>query len=87
MTMETMDVVGSTVSTPFGVSGFVDNLFFLRFVESAGHIRRLLSITKMRDADHHPGLHVMEIGPGGIDIGGVYSMDGDIIPRGRPVDR
>lgn len=83
ITMETMDVVGSTISTPFGVSGFVDNLVFLRFSESGGHIRRLLTITKMRDADYEPGLHLLEIGAGGIELGGLYSLDGDIIPRAR----
>jgi circadian clock protein KaiC len=85
MTMETVDVVGSAVSTPFGVSGFVDNLVFLRFTESGGHIRRLLSITKMRDSDHDPGLHLVEIGTGGMKVGGLYSLDGDIIPRSRPM--
>jgi circadian clock protein KaiC len=42
MTLETRDVVGSTVSTPYGVSGFVDNLLFMRFVEERGKVRRLL---------------------------------------------
>jgi circadian clock protein KaiC len=86
ITMETMDVVGSTISTPFGVSGFVDNLVFLRFSESGGHIRRLLTITKMRDADYQPGLHLLEIGNGGMHVGGLYSLDGDIIPQARPMD-
>lgn len=85
MTMETMDVVGSTVSTPFGVSGFVDNLVFLRFSESGGRIRRLLSITKMRDSDHDPGLHAIDIGSGGLTVGGLFSLGGDIIPHARPM--
>src|SRR5205085_763595 len=30
MTLETRDVISSTVSTAYGVSGFVDNLLFMR---------------------------------------------------------
>jgi circadian clock protein KaiC len=87
MTMETVDVVGSAISTPFGISGFVDNLVFLRFTESGGLIRRLLTVTKMRDSDHDPGMHLVEIGSGGMQIGGLYSLDGgDVIPRARPMN-
>lgn len=85
MTMETVDVVGTSVSVRFGVSGFVDNLLFLRFVEVGGHIKRLLSVTKMRDSDYRPGLHEMQIGGAGIQIAGVYSLDGDVIPSAHPM--
>jgi circadian clock protein KaiC len=85
MTMETMNIVGSAVSTPYGVSGFVDNLIFLRFIEAAGRVKRLLTITKMRDSDYSPGLHEMRIGPSGIEIAGLYSFDGDIIPSAHPI--
>jgi len=85
MTMETMDALGSAVATPFGVSGFVDNLLFLRFAEAAGHVKRLLTITKMRDSDYHPGLNEMTIGPSGVSIAGIYSLDGDVIPSAHPM--
>jgi circadian clock protein KaiC len=83
MTLETVDVVSSAISTPFGISGFVDNLMFLRFSENGGHIHRLLTITKMRDSDHDPGVHLLEISKGGVRMGALYSLDGDIIPRSR----
>lgn len=85
MTMETMDVVGSTVATPFGVSGFVDNLIFLRFVESGGRVKRLLTMIKMRDADYQPGVHEMHISRTGIEIAGLFTLDGDVIPSAHPV--
>ena len=85
LTLETMDVVGSAIATPFGVSGFVDNLFFLRFVQSGGNVKRLLTIIKMRDSDFDPGLHQMTIGPSGISIAGIYSLDGDVIPSAQPM--
>ena len=80
MTLETRDVVGSLVSLPYGVSGFVDNLFFLRFVEDQGHVKRLLTITKMRDAQFELGLHAFHIGQQGMQIAGLHTADGDVIP-------
>jgi circadian clock protein KaiC len=85
MTVETVDVVSTTVSTPYGVSGFVDNLLFLRFVEVAGRVKRLLTITKMRDSDFHPGQHIVEISAAGMQIAGILSSVGDVIPSAQPV--
>ena len=86
MTLETTDVVGSAVPTPYGVSGFVDNLVFLRFVEADGRVKRLLTLTKMRDSDYHPGLHSIEIGPVGMRIAGLFTSGGDVIPSAQPVE-
>lgn len=86
LTLETRDVVSSTVYAPFGVSGFVDNLLFLRFVEERGKVRRLLTITKMRDTDFSLGLHAVEINRGGMSIAGLFTSDGDIIPSAEPVN-
>jgi circadian clock protein KaiC len=85
MTMETVDVVGTSVPLSFGISGFVDNLLLLRFAESGGRIKRLLSITKMRDSHFEPGIHEMRIGGAGIEIAGLCSLDGDIVPSVHPV--
>ena len=86
MTLETRDVVGSAVSTPYGISGFVDNLLFLRFIEHRGRVKRLLTITKMRDSDFDCGLHLVEIGGAGMRIAGLYTSDGDVIPSAEPVE-
>ena len=86
LTLETRDAVGSTISTPFGVSAFVDNLLFLRFVEARGEIKRLLTITKMRDSDFDPGVRAVEIGAGGLRIAGRYVAGGDVIPSAEPLE-
>jgi circadian clock protein KaiC len=86
MTLETRDVISSTVSTPYGVSGFVDNLLFMRFVEERGKVRRLLSITKMRDSDFDVGVHAFEIGSQGMRIAGLFTSDGDVIPSAQRID-
>ena len=85
ITLETRDAVGSMVSTPFGVSAFVDNLLFLRFVEARGEVKRLMSITKMRDSDFDPGVRAVEIGAAGLRIAGRYAAGGDVIPSAEPL--
>jgi circadian clock protein KaiC len=85
MTLETRDVVSSVVSMPWGVSGLVDNLFFLRFVHDEGHVERLLTIIKMRDTDYEAGLRRLRIDGQGMHIAGTYRADGDVIPSAQPV--
>ena len=85
MTLETRDVVSSVISMPWGVSGLVDNLFFLRFVHDEGHVERLLTIIKMRDSDYQAGLRRLRIGSQGMHIAGTYRADGDVIPSAQPV--
>ena len=85
LTLETRDVVSSVISMPWGVSGLVDNLFFLRFVHDEGHVERLLTIIKMRDTDYQAGLRRIRIDSQGMHIAGTYRADGDVIPSAQPV--
>ena len=85
MTLETRDAISNAVYAPFGVSGFVDNLLFMRFVEHRGKVKRLMTITKMRDSDFDVGLHEVLIGPQGMRIAGIFSSDGDVIPSAEPI--
>ena len=85
MTLETRDVVSSVIAMPWGVSGIVDNLFFLRFVHDEGHVERLLTIIKMRDTDYQAGLRRLHIDSQGMHIAGTYRADGDVIPSAQPV--
>ena len=84
MTLETRDVVSSVISMPWGVSGIVDNLLFLRFVHDEGHVERLLTIIKMRDSDYDAGLRRLHIDSQGVHIAGTYRADGDVIPSAQP---
>jgi circadian clock protein KaiC len=85
MTLETRDVVSSIISMPWGVSGLVDNLFFLRFVHDEGQVERLMTIIKMRDTDYQAGLRRIRIDSQGMHIAGTYRADGDVIPSAQPV--
>ncbi|WP_280151061.1 ATPase domain-containing protein [Piscinibacter sp. XHJ-5] len=86
MTLETRDVVSHVVYAPYGISGFVDNLLFLRFVEDNGRVKRLLTITKMRDTDFDVGMREVRIGSHGMLIAGLLTSDGDIIPSAEPAE-
>lgn len=85
MTLETRDVVSSVISMPWGVSGLVDNLLFLRFVHHEGHVERLLTIIKMRDTDYQAGLRRLRIDSQGMHIAGTWRADSDVIPSAQPV--
>lgn len=86
MTLETRDAHSNTIYAPYGVSGFVDNLLFMRFVEERGRVRRLLSITKMRDTDYDVGVRELRISSNGMQIAGLFASDGDIIPSAEPAE-
>ncbi len=85
MALETRDVVASVVSMPWGVSGLVDNLFFLRFVHEEAQVERLLTIIKMRDTDHHAELRRIEIDGTGLQVCDLLAADGDVIPAAVPL--
>ncbi|HET9644557.1 MAG TPA: ATPase domain-containing protein, partial [Burkholderiaceae bacterium] len=76
MTMETRDAVTNTISAQYGVSGFVDNLVFLRFVETDGRMQRLLSIVKMRDSDYDHGVRTLDITSSGMHVAGLIASGG-----------
>jgi circadian clock protein KaiC len=86
MTLETRDVVTSVVSMPYGVSGLVDNLLFLRFVHEGGEVQRLLTVIKMRDTEYSAGMHRLHIDSQGMRVAGTVSAGGDVIPSAVPAD-
>ncbi len=85
MTLETRDVLSSVVAMPYGLSGLVDNLIFLRFVHDAGEVERLLTIIKMRDTDYAAGLHRARIDSNGMHLAGRLNAGGDVIPSAEPL--
>jgi circadian clock protein KaiC len=72
-TLETRDVVGSTVQMPVsGVSSLVENLIFLRYVEYHAEVRRLLSVLKVRTSSFDPKLREFEIDDRGIRLADTF---------------
>jgi circadian clock protein KaiC len=87
MTLETRDAIGTAVPTPHGVSALADNLVFLRFTEHQGRIERLLSLTKVRDANFDASLRRVVLDAGGMSIAGRFTGGRDVIPSSLPVDQ
>lgn len=68
-TWEMSDLFGSEINAPGpGLSGIVDNLMLMRFVELNSELKRLLSILKMRDSVYDPSLLEVVINDHGIDL-------------------
>ncbi len=88
LTWEMRDLFGAEITAPApDLSGLVDNLMLMRFVELDSQLRRLLSILKVRDSHHDPALHDLQIGPGGITLtrafeGACGVLSGTPVPQG-----
>ncbi|MBP2299705.1 ATPase domain-containing protein [Azospirillum picis] len=86
---EMRNLIGSAVQVPiYGVSTLVENLIILRYVEVEGRIRRLLSITKIRDSGFDPALQEFRITDAGIGILGPlpgYAVTPDALASSGPV--
>jgi circadian clock protein KaiC len=72
-TLETRDVVGSTMQMPVsGVSSLVENLIFLRYVEYRAEVHRVLSVLKVRTSSFDPRLREFEIDERGIRLADTF---------------
>ncbi|MBK5003929.1 ATPase domain-containing protein [Pseudomonas sp. S32] len=69
LTWEMRDIFGAEISAPApDLSSIVDNLMLMRFVELDSTLRRMLSILKVRDGQHHTSPHELIIGTRGISL-------------------
>ena len=70
MSMESRNVMGTATELPSeGLSSLLEGLILLRYTELEGRVRRLVSVTKLRDSAFDPGLREFEITSRGIEIG------------------
>lgn len=78
VTEQTNTLFGPDLHSPIkGAEAIFDNLFFLRYVELDGRLRRLLSILKMRDSDNDPFLREFVISHHGLQVREAYaSLEG-----------
>ena len=64
-----MAVFGADIDLPVaGVSAAVENIVMLRYVEYEAHLRRLLSILKVRESSYDSSLREFKITPRGIEV-------------------
>jgi circadian clock protein KaiC len=68
--IESRNILGASMDLPSkGLSSLLEGLILMRYAEVEGQIRRLISITKIRDSDFDPSLREFSINPAGIEVG------------------
>ena len=66
-------IVGAQMATPIDVSYLADSVVLLRFFESAGTVRRALSVMKKRTGPHEATIREFQIGPDRLHVGKALS--------------
>jgi circadian clock protein KaiC len=70
VSMESRNILGASMELPSkGLSSLLEGLVLMRYAEIRGRVRRLISMTKLRDSDFDPHLREFQITPMGIEIG------------------
>ena len=70
MSMESRNVMGTSSELPGkGLSSLLEGLVLMRYTELDGRVRRLVSVTKIRDSAFDSNLREFEITARGIEIG------------------
>lgn len=66
-------IVGTNMATPLDVSYLADTVVLLRFFESAGVVRRAVSVMKKRSGRHESTIREYQIGPDRLHVGAALS--------------
>jgi circadian clock protein KaiC len=70
MSMESRNVMGTATELPDkGLSSLLEGLILMRYTELDGAIRRVVSVTKIRDSGFDPSVRQFNMTPRGIEIG------------------
>lgn len=76
---EVESITGEFRATEAGISFLVDNIVFLRYVETSGELRRTIGVLKKRTSDFDKTLCEFEITRRGIRVGKALTMMGGIL--------
>ena len=66
-------IVGTHMATPLDVSYLADTVVMLRFFESAGTVRRAISVMKKRSGPHESTIREFQLGPDRLRVGSALS--------------
>lgn len=85
MTLESTQLLGGHELGSKGVSFIADNLIQLRYLESGGRLDRGLSVLKARGVKHETDLRRLQVGKGGLRLGGggAHAKRGVLTGRGH----
>jgi circadian clock protein KaiC len=78
-TSTTPNLLGGGSVTEKHISTLTDSIILLRYVEVNGHVRRGLTVLKMRGSRHDHDIHEYTIDGQGMHIGGVFRGVGGIL--------
>lgn len=74
VTIESRNILGASMELPSkGLSSLLEGLVLLRYAEVEGRVRRLISVTKIRDSEFDPFLREFTVGARGMEVGGTFT--------------
>jgi circadian clock protein KaiC len=86
LTMAQSGLIGTNMVSPVDVSYLADTVVLLRYYESAGSVKKALSVLKKRAGTHEDFIRELGFGPGGIKVGQpLINMHGVLSGVPRPV--
>jgi circadian clock protein KaiC len=62
-------ILGTSTESPLDVSYLADTVVLLRFFETAGRVRKAISVVKKRSGGHEDTIREIRIGPNQITLG------------------
>jgi circadian clock protein KaiC len=88
MTMAQAGLIGSMMSSPVDISYLADTVVLLRYFESAGQVKKALSVLKKRSGTHEDAIRELRFGSQGIVVGApIVDMQGVLTGSPRVLDR
>lgn len=93
VSIESADILGSSMELPSkGLSSLLEGLILMRYAEVEGKVRRLVSVTKIRDSDFDPFIREFKVAAGKLAVGGRFERVEGLLsgfgrePAGTPAE-
>ncbi len=81
VTASAPDLLGGASATESHISGLIDAIVLLRYVEVDSTVRRALAVLKMRGSAHDPAIREFTIGNAGLVLGSPFASASGILGR------
>jgi circadian clock protein KaiC len=81
VTASAPDLLGGASATESHISGLIDAILLLRYVEVDSTVRRALTVLKMRGSAHDPSIREFTIGSTGLAMGEPFPNASGILGR------
>lgn len=86
LTMAQAGMVGANMTSPVDLSYLADTIILFRYFESAGAVKKALSVLKKRSGPHEDAIREIELGPGGLAVGrALDNLQGILTGTPRPI--